>query len=158
MEETVQFGQDRNRRNRPSEYSRTTTQSIIIDGPDINKGRVSMTPNQRAGINLFKFLGKFENIFTEERRRELQATYEEMPQIKYMSTLVLAMVLAFLQRNPVISKASFTDSNIMPFVNQIQNFDNLATNDKRELLDRYKATMVRYIQAVQDFQKQRYRI
>ena len=117
MEEIIQFGQDRRRNiSKPSEYGPSTGQSIMIGVQEGERGRVSMTPNQRAGINLFKSLGKFENIFAEDRRRELQVTYEEMPQIRYMSTKVVAMVLAFLQRNHVLTAKSFSDANIMPFV------------------------------------------
>jgi hypothetical protein len=151
MAETIQFGNDRRNNNKPSTHGTMAGQSIMIGIQEGDRGRVAMAPNQRAGINLYKSLGKYENIFTKERRRELQITYEEMPQIRYMSTKILAMVLAFLQKNPRITANSFADQNVISFISQIRDSDQLT----EDILDKYKATMVRYIKAVEDFQQQR---
>lgn len=137
-------------------YGMTSGPSMMVGLQEGKKSRSKMEPKKRAAINLFKSLGLFSNIFlSEEQRRKQQNIFENMPQIRHMNTKVLAMVLAFLERNPVLNQESFDDKNVEPYISKIYVLTNLKKKEKKQIINRYKQTMLRYIRAIKKYRSDR---
>lgn len=147
----ISFGPDRSKVTR---YGLSMGPSLMLGTKDKYE-RVLMPPEKRAAINLYKSLKKYDKEFSEQMRRNIQITYETMPQIRYINTKVLAMVLAFMANNKNITKKTFSDKNVLPYISGIVSFTGVGNREKRKILDKYKATMLRYIRAVISFNKRR---
>lgn len=105
-----------------------------------------MTPTELAAFNLNKALENYHE-FTEEERYALQAEFEGMASLRTMNLDSLAATLAFMKANrPTLF--NFQDKIILPYILRLIP-SGINEEEKRRLIIRFKAQILRYIRAVE---------
>lgn len=155
MEETLSAGPERQRRGGAARAGPNMGPSIM-GGMEPVKGKRGrqrgppLNPQQKGAEALRKGLTRFDEYFpSDELKNNLRDEFVGFDQIRYMNGQFLAMVLAFLLRNQRLTKNSFTDANIEPYIDKLPHvtFKSLDTASRKA----YKASMLRYIRAIQQF-------
>jgi len=132
----------------------------IISGPERTRGEAKprfgrvrskiMTPAESAAYNLNKSLENFED-FDYEERQKLQNEFVKMDNLKYMNMDALAATLAFLKKYPKPSPQNFKDKAIVPFIEPVISQYKFDKEEKKRIIIRYKAQILRYIRAINSF-------
>ncbi len=149
MAETIQFGAERQRGEQQARFGRGPSQMVGAVGATHRQlTRKHMTPNELAAWKLNQALEKYP-VFTEDARRNLQVEFVEMQGLRTMNMKVLAATLSFLKSvNNQPNPQSFQDQYVLPHIRLLLPTKEIAEEEKRRLIIRFKAQMLIYIRAI----------
>ena len=155
MADTIQFAPERRKGEQQARFGRGPSQMVGGVG-ELHRQltRKSRTPNELAAWKLNQSLQKYP-IFTEEARQNLQNEFVEMPGLRTMNMKVLAATLSYLNAiNNQPSEATFKDEIILPHLALLLPTTEMAPDEKRRLIIRFKAQILIYIKAIILFRNQ----
>lgn len=151
-DEGIQFAPERRKGDEAARFGRGASQMIGAPGA-LHKQltRRHMTPNELAAWKLNQALEKYPE-FTKEGRENIQNEFVDMQGLRTMNMQLMATTLNFLRGiNNQPTPVSFTDEHIIPYMNQILPTNKTEPGELRRLIIRYKAQILMYIRAIENF-------
>lgn len=150
-EEYIQFEPETERGELPARFGRG--EARMVGMPDGGYQRRHRTPNELAAWKLNQALEKYPE-FTKQGREDAQNEFVSMPDLRTMNMKVLAGTLNFLRsvnNNP--TPESFKDENIGSHIAKLLPVKTLSPEEKQRLTVRFKAQILMYIRAIQEFRQ-----
>ena len=143
MEETIQFEPERRKGDQPARFGR-------------GRPRGPMTPNEQAALNLSKALEDYPE-FTKEAREMYKEEFTDMPSLRTMNMKVMAATLSFLRGiDDQATPDNFKDDVIVPYLEKLLppvSSDPEKEMERQRLIIRYKAQLLMYIIAINDYRQ-----
>ena len=151
-EEGIRFEPERRKADQPARFGKGQSEMAGAEGVLHKKmTRRHMTPNELAAYKLNQALEKYPE-FTKEARENIQNEFVEMPGLRTMNMKLMAATLSFLRSvNDQPTPASFQDTFILPYLNQLLNPDKVDQDELARLIIRFKAQILMYVRAIQIF-------
>lgn len=143
MTEEIQFGPERRRGDQAVRFGREGQTT----GGGKGRGRGPLPPNELAAWKLNQALEKHP-IFTKEARENIQNRFVDMEGLRTMNMKVLAATLAFMRSVGNITPDKFKDDIIMPNLIPLLPTTEMAPEDYKRLIIRFKAQVLIYYRAI----------